>query len=72
MPDSKDEEKDGYNTYGTKEQTEHKRSSDRTGDYGGIPSAAGDDGIFLFMEYRHYMPYHGCSQFQLGFLYLRS
>lgn len=35
-----------------------------------IPAVAEDDDIFLFMEYRHYMPYHGCSQFQLGFLFL--
>ena len=34
-----------------------------------IPAVAEDDDIFLFMEYRHYMPYHGCSQFQLGFFF---
>ncbi len=34
----KDEEKDGYSTNGTKEQTEHKRGRNRTGNHGGIPA----------------------------------
>lgn len=31
--------KDEYNTYGTKEQTEQKKSSNRTGNYGGTSAA---------------------------------